>query len=603
MCGIFGYIGNDAIQSCVKGLKKLEYRGYDSAGIATVKDGEFQCFKSVGPVTNLEETLPKSNLEIALGHTRWATHGKIDCNNAHPHSDQSNSIMLVHNGIIENHEALKKRLVKAGYSFSSETDTEILVQLIASYNRDPLEAMQLALKEVEGSLAIAMMHKDFPGQLFAMAYKSPIVIAFDKVNNKVQIASDPQAFEGKILDIIYLKKGEFAKIALNDIKIFKMVDGTLKPCFKKAVLWNVPDVETTLKDFDHFTLKEIYDQPEAIERNFTIFRQRNYQLPLDLTAEQIRDCDKIVFIACGSAYYVALLASYFLRLKIAKPVYSEVASEYRYNPSRNITAKTILIAISQSGETADTIATVEDALQSAAYTIAICNCPYSTLARMVDTTIAMNCGHEIGVCSTKAVTTPIVLTLFLATHIARLCGSTAKSWIDDIRKLPDQIATLLKDEHKIATIAAKYKNFSHFLFLGRQMGYPVALEAALKLKELSYIAAFGYFAGELKHGVIATVDENSPIIVFGCHEATNLKLKSNVIEAKTRGAPIIAVVSDSCTTFDNVVDDIIHIPQNGTEVSCVLAIVVSQLFAYHYALLHGHSIDKPRNLAKSVTVE
>lgn len=609
MCGIFAYIGKkNSLNIVLEGLKRIEYRGYDSAGVAGILNDKILSCKQVGKISALEKEIQEANFHLnglAIAQTRWATHGIPSTVNAHPHLDTQRSLALVHNGIIENHEALKANLIKQGVKFISDTDTEVVAHLISSfYKGELLEAVQKAVGLLKGAFAIALIHKDYPEQIIAIAQECPLVIGVGK--DEAFISSDSNAFANYTKDVIYLTNSEIAVIKSQTVTVFDPKKGKIE---KQIEHLQIDGINTNKGHFEHFTLKEINEQPQAIynalaghcleEYGTAIFNEIKFELSEFLAVE------RILILACGTSWHAGFVASYMIEDKARIPVTVEISSEYRYkNPI--ILPNTFVIAISQSGETADTIAAVREIKAKGGKVIALCNVQGSTLAREADATIYLRCGPEIGVCSTKAFTSQVVilslLTLMMARmrHMGKLEG---QEFLRSLRRLPEQVQLVLDNAYYIQKIAKKYAHYDNFFFLGRRYMYPTALEGALKLKEISYINANGYPAGEMKHGPIALINAQCPTVALCANRTTYDKMLSNLMEVKARSGPIIAIVEEGENSIEKVADDIIHIPPTVDELASIPAVVVTQLLAYYIALERGADIDQPRNLAKSVTVE
>lgn len=592
MCGIFGYIGkNDPLQSCVMGLELLEYRGYDSSGIAGIAEGEIAICKEVGKLSNLKNRLTLKALEVAIGHTRWATHGKVTQENAHPHKDMKTEIALVHNGIIENCDELKEDLEKEGVSFSSETDTEIIAQLISkNYRGDLVQAVHRSLPFLKGQFAIALIHKNHPDQIIASARHCPLSIGTDDAHSESIISSDPNAFCGKPLNIVFLKNGEIAKVERGKISVF---NSDLIPIEKKAERLDGDFLPPSKEGFAHYLLKEIFEQPKTIQKAF-LGRMQEDMVEIEEIDPELFQTSSIHFIACGTSCHAGEIGALFLE-EIAKiPSNAEIASEARY---RILPKDCLVIALSQSGETADTISAVRTLREKGHKVLGICNVKNSTLTRETDGCIFLKAGPEISVCSTKAFTSQITVLYLLSLFLAK------KSAQGFLREIPMQIQEVLAQSEYIRKIAFRYSHFPHFFFMGRRYMYPTALEAALKLKEISYVNASGYPAGELKHGPIALIDENFPVLAFLANRQSEEKMISNLQEVKARGAPILAIAPKHLKIAEKIADDCIWVPDTIDPLAPFASSVAAQLFAYFIALKRGCHIDQPRNLAKSVTVE
>lgn len=607
MCGIFGYVGKEnAAKLVLEGLKKLEYRGYDSAGIAGIKEGEIYHCKEVGKLAALDSEVKALNLysNIAVAHTRWATHGKPNRINAHPHLDEQHSLALVHNGIIENHEILRSALLEQGAVFISETDTEVVAHLISSrYQGNMLETLQQVIPMLQGAFAIALLHKDYPETIFAIAHECPFVIGIGK--DEAFVASDSNAFSSQVHEILFLNRNEIAMIQPDSCKIY---DLSLEKITKPKEKLSKEQLEISKGDYAHYTLKEIYEQPESVKKALlsriseeygtAIFEEINIDHPDFLSVE------RILILACGSSWNAGYIAAYMIEDKARIPVQVEISSEFRYkNPI--VLPGTLAIALSQSGETADTVAAVRELKAKGAKVLAICNVQGSTLAREADTTVFLRAGPEIGVCSTKAVTSQLVVLSLLTLMLGRMrhmSKQEGQEFIQAIRKLPDQVQEVLDLSSHIEMLAKKYSKYENFFFLGRRYMFPASLEGALKLKEISYINANGYPAGEMKHGPIALINEECPTIALCANVMTFDKLLSNLMEVKARNGFVLAIAGKS-QNVASVADDVITIPDTNDELAAILSIVAAQLFAYYIAKERGADIDQPRNLAKSVTVE
>ena len=607
MCGIFGYVGKkEPIKIVLEGLKRLEYRGYDSAGIGGVKDGKIAYAKEVGKVSVLEQEVQKTHLELdlAIAQTRWATHGKVTRVNAHPHLNREQSLAIVHNGIIENHEVLRKQLKSEGYVFLSDTDTEVIAHLISSfYDGDILKAVQKAVLQLKGAYAVALVHKDYPNQIIAIAHECPLVIGIG--NNEAFISSDPNAFAFYTRQAIYLSNSEIAVIKADSQQIFnadqeitkesQILEGKLEAISKGS--------------FKHYTLKEIFEQPQTIrnallarflpEYGTAIFEE------LTLNAVDLLSIERIMILACGTSWHAGYVGSYMLEDLARIPTQVDISSEFRYkNPI--VPPNTLFIAISQSGETADTIAAVREVKAKGGKVLVLCNVHGSTLTREADYTIYLKAGAEIGVASTKAFTSQVVVLALFSLQMARMRHMSkleGQELLTALVKLPDQIETVLDQSAYIQEIAKKYAKYDDFFFIGRRYMFPTSLEAALKLKEISYINASGYPAGEIKHGPIALINENCPTVALCANRQTFDKLESNLMEIKARNGKILAIAEEGQEEILKIADDVIYVPITVDPFASIPTSVVGQLLAYYIALERGADIDHPRNLAKSVTVE
>ncbi|MDO8094675.1 MAG: glutamine--fructose-6-phosphate transaminase (isomerizing) [Candidatus Brocadiales bacterium] len=611
MCGIVGYIGNRVAKPIlVEGIKRLEYRGYDSAGIALIENNTLESEVSVGRITALEEKISGrfSKGTYGIVHTRWATHGAPTLENAHPLIDCNNSIAVVHNGIIENHDLLKAQLEKEGHVFRSETDTEVLSHLIEKYFNPPkadLEyAVGKALKSARGTYGIAVISSRDPNKIVAARRGSPLAIGIGQ--EEYFITSDITAMLQHTKKVIYLDDNEMAVLTRDNLSI--MTFDSI-PIHKKIeeILWDAEMIEKG--GYNHFMLKEIHEQPESL-RNAMMERLDDISGCVRLKElmgkhEVLRNTKRIVIVACGTSWHSALIGEYMIEDLSRIPTEVEYASEFRYrNPV--IEAGTVVIAISQSGETADTLAALREAKRRGAMTIAICNVVGSTLARESDAAVYLHAGPEIGVASTKAFTSQIAVLYLLTIFLGSLKNvSTAKNieMVSELKKLPDLVQKILGKEAEIYELAKLYSNNSNFIYLGRGYNFPVALEGALKLKEISYIHAEGYPAAEMKHGPIALIDRNMPVVFIATKDSTYEKILSNIQEVRARGGKVIAIASEGDSMIQKKVDHVFYIPNTLEVLTPILSVIPLQLLAYHMAVIRGCDVDKPRNLAKSVTVE
>ena len=613
MCGIVGYVGNRAAYPIiVKGLKRLEYRGYDSAGIALLNSG-LQLVKTKGKVADLEEKVRQNSGSgtLGIGHTRWATHGAPNDVNAHPHTSNSGRLVLVHNGIIENYESLRVFLKEQGFSFSSETDTEVLVNLIEhiqiTQGLKTGKAVQTALNQVVGAYAIAVFDKDRPAEMVVAKLGSPLAIGLGK--DEYFVASDASPFIEYTNRSIYLEDNEMAVISREKgLKMYSIPDNS-------RVDPNVQELQLSLEKiekggYDHFMLKEIYEQPRAIVDTFRgrlLSEDQNIQLSgLEEHKEVFQNAKRIIIIACGTSWHAGLVGEYLFEDTARIPVEVEYASEFRYrNPV--IGSNDVVIAISQSGETADTLAAIKLAKEAGAFVFGICNVVGSSIARAADTGAYTHAGPEIGVASTKAFTTQITILTLIGLRLGQLRGTLSNEDFArvaaELQALPQAIDTVLTSEKDIEKIAKSYKDATNFLYLGRGYNFPVALEGALKLKEISYIHAEGYPAAEMKHGPIALIDKHMPVVVIATSKGHYEKVVSNIQEIKSRDGKIIAVVTRGDKSVKALADHVIEIPEITESLTPILASVPLQLLAYHIAVMRGCNVDQPRNLAKSVTVE
>lgn len=606
MCGIFAYVGKKtAIRLAIEGLKKVEYRGYDSAGIAYIDEGKLSTKKAVGKLVNLEKLIGDEESSCIIAHTRWATHGKVTEANAHPILDHSNAIAVVHNGIVENYEQLHHELEREGVTFRTETDTEVIANLVAKfYTGDLLQAVQEVMPLLTGSSAFVVIHKNHPEECVAAKIGSPVIVGVGE--GETFIASDPNAIIHHTRDVIYLADGDVVRIRPHGVELF---DASRAPVSKEVEQLKHSAEECSKGDFEHFTLKEIYDQPQAIknamlsrfleEYGTAIFEDLHIK-PADLLAVK-----RIVIVACGTSWHAGLIASYMLEEIARIPTDVEISSEFRYrNPI--VGNGTLVLAISQSGETADTIAAIRELKAKGATVIAICNVHGSTLTREADGTLFLRAGPEIGVCSTKAFTTQLtVLSLFtlMMARLRHISKSEGQEFLMALKAIPEQVVQILAQSEAIERLAEKYAQYNDFFFIGRRYMFPTCLEGALKLKEIAYINANGYAAGEMKHGPIALLNERCPTLALCTDAVTYDKIVSNVMEAKARHSPIIAITFAGDRRVKKIADDTIEIPTTRDELAPITSAIVCQLFAYFCAKMRGADIDQPKNLAKSVTVE
>ncbi len=611
MCGIVGYIGyRDAYPIVIKGLHRLEYRGYDSAGVALL-DNELKVYKKAGKVSDLEKFAKELNTQgsLGMGHTRWATHGAPSDRNSHPHSSGDRKLTIIHNGIIENYAILKEALLAKGHIFKSDTDTEVLIHFIEDIQQETglelREAVRIALNQVVGAYAIVIMSADDPDQLIAARKGSPMVIGVGE--GEYFIASDATPIVEYTKNVIYLNDNEIAYIRRGDLLI-KNIDNTIQvPYIQKLEL----QLEMLEKGgYEHFMLKEIYEQPRSVRdcmRGRIYPQQGKVQLGgLKEYADKLRNIDRIIIVACGTSWHAGLVAEYLIEEYARVPVEVEYASEFRYrNPI--ISEKDLVIAISQSGETADTMAAIELAKERGATIFGVCNVVGSSIPRTTHAGVYTHAGPEIGVASTKAFTAQVSVLTLIAFYTAQIRGTIATSklveFLTELDEIPDLIEKALKSEEHIKKIAFDFQNSHNCLFLGRGSSFPVALEGALKLKEISYIHAEGYPAAEMKHGPIALIDEEMPVVVIATQHSSYEKVISNIQEVKARGGRLIAIVTEGDTEVRNMADYVIEIPQTAEAFVPLVATIPLQLLSYHIAVLRGCNVDQPRNLAKSVTVE
>ncbi|MCX2586158.1 glutamine--fructose-6-phosphate transaminase (isomerizing) [Pedobacter sp. MR22-3] len=612
MCGIVGYIGyREAWPIVLKGLKRLEYRGYDSAGIALINDSGQSIYKKAGKVAVLEEFAEHQDRTgtIGMGHTRWATHGIPSDRNSHPHTSNNGKLSIIHNGIIENYATLKEELIGRGHEFKSDTDTEVLIHLIEEIqkieNLDLLEAVRLALNEVSGAYAIVIMNKDHPDQLIAARKGSPMVIGVGK--GEYFIASDATPIIEYTKNVIYLKDGEIALVTREDLLVKQLDNIVQTPLIQELEL----KLEMLEKGgFEHFMLKEIYEQPRSIKdcmRGRIYPTEGKVQLGgIKEFAEKLKNIDRIIIVACGTSWHAGLVGEYLIEEYARIPVEVEYASEFRYrNPI--ITEKDVVIAISQSGETADTMAAIEMAKERGATIFGICNVAGASIPRLTHAGVYTHAGPEIGVASTKAFTAQVTVLTLMAFYMAQQKGTiTASKMIElltELDHIPEKIQKALESNDIIKEVAEKIKDSRNCLFLGRGSGFPVALEGALKLKEISYIHAEGYPAAEMKHGPIALIDEEMPVVFIATKNSSYEKVISNIQEVKARKGKVIAIVTEGDTEVQKMADYCIEIPDANEAFLPLLATIPLQLLSYHIAVMRGCNVDQPRNLAKSVTVE
>ena len=604
MCGIIGYIGfREAKDVIIDGLKRLDYRGYDSAGIGIIDD-KLQVFKEVGEIPNLEKEIPLIKGDIGIGHVRWATHGKVNKENAHPQISPNRKIIVVHNGIIENFKKLKEELENKGHTFTSQTDTEVITHLLEEHYEGNLkETVFTTLKQIQGAYAIVVMCEDEPETLIGARKESPLILGVG--DNENFIASDIPALLKYTNRVIYMDEGELCVITKNSIHVF---DENKKEVTKKEdiITWSVKDAEKS--GFPHFMLKEIFDQPDAINqalRGRVSEIKQTINFPEEVEKLLTNGADSIHIVACGTSYYAALAGKYIIEQTCRIPVIVETASEYRFFSTRN--KSSLVIAITQSGETSDTLAALREAKNSDCKTIAITNVIGSTATRITDGYILTQSGPEIGVAATKTFTSQIIILLLTALKIASIKNTLGSNdiynYILRLKKLPREVRQILDNSDEIKRIAKQIKDSKSVFFIGRGINYPLSLEGALKLKEISYIHAEGFAAGELKHGPFALLTKDTPVVAIATNDPTYNKILANISEIKARGPQVIAIADDHDVEIEKHADFVLRFPSNSTLLSCVPITVILQLLAYHVANLRNCSIDKPRNLAKSVTVE
>ncbi len=610
MCGIIGYIGfRQALPILLSGLKRLEYRGYDSAGVGFIKKKRVEVIKASGKISNLERLLSEidENSTLGIGHTRWSTHGAPTDRNAHPHTNGTSTIAIVHNGIIENYRALKTMLKEMGYQFISETDSEVIAHLISYFyekEKNLFSATRLALHEVEGAYGIAVISSDEPDKIIAARKGSPLIIGVGE--NEHFVASDAPAILEYTNNVIFLEDGDIAEVTQDKFLIRSLDNQIQNRDIEKLEL----DISTIEKGgFPHFMLKEIFEQPESIQnsiRGRIVLSAGNVKLGgLEPVIDDLLDADRLILTACGTSWHAALVGEYMIEQYAEIPVEVEYASEFRYrNPV--IRKNDVVIAISQSGETADTLAAIREAKKKNALVLGICNVVGSSIARETQAGVYIHAGPELGVASTKAFTSQLAVLALISVLLGRrknLPFSYGEKICQELLSLPGKIQLILEQHEYIKSISEKFVDAKNFLYLGRGYNFPVALEGALKLKEISYIHAEGYPAAEMKHGPIALVDENMPVVFVAIKDSTYDKVLANIEEIKARKGKIIAIVSEDDKQIKSLVDYAIPIPNTIEMLSPILTIIPLQLMAYYIAVAKGLNVDQPRNLAKSVTVE
>ena len=620
MCGIVGYVGSkQAAEFLLQGLRRLEYRGYDSAGIATLADeGDIQLVKAVGRIDALAERMEGTHLDghIGIGHTRWATHGSPTETNAHPHYGGDESLVLVHNGVIENYQEIKQSLIGEGYEFQTATDTEVIAHLLdhclsnteVTTNGSPharhINALEAAIAQLRGTYGLAVLFRDVPGVIFAARLGSPLVVGVG--DGEYFLASDGSPLAGFTDRIVYLADNQIAVLSAEGLVVRHRDEGHISPHVQTL---EIQQADLGLEDYPHYMLKEIFEQPESIRDTM---RGRLCEDDatakfggLNLNAQQLRQVNRILLTACGTSWHAGLVGEYLIEEFARMPVEVEYASELRYrNPP--LDHKTLLFAITQSGETADTLAALREVKRKGHPTLAICNVVGSTIAQEADGGIYLHAGPEIGVASTKAYTSQLMVLTMLALYFGRLrhlSYEAGRRIIDTLHELPDQMTKALETNDQARQIAGKYCSENNFLYLGRQYNFPTALEGALKLKEISYVHAEGYPAAEMKHGPIALVDEHTPSVFIVPKDFVYEKVLANIEEVKARGGPVIAVVGEGDERVAELADDVLVVPNVDPVLQPFVCIVPLQLLSYHIAVLRGCDVDKPRNLAKSVTVE
>ena len=615
MCGIVGYIGHrEAYPVIIKGLKRLEYRGYDSAGVVLFDGDDLKLSKTKGKVSDLEQRAEKEislDGSIGIGHTRWATHGVPNDVNSHPHVSNSGNLVIVHNGIIENYEPLKKELINRGYTFKSDTDTEVLVNLIEDVKKKEGlklgKAVQVALNQVVGAYAIAVFDKERPKEIVAARLGSPLAIGVGE--DEFFVASDASPFIEYTSNAIYLEDEEMAIVCLDKpLKIRKIKDDSLVDPYIQELQMNLEQIEKN--GFDHFMLKEIYEQPNVIKDTYRGRLHANEGLirmaGVEDNLQKFLNAERILIIACGTSWHAGLVAEYIFEEFARIPVEVEYASEFRYrNPI--IRDTDVVIAISQSGETADTLAAIKLAKEHGAFVFGVCNVVGSSIARETHAGAYTHAGPEIGVASTKAFTTQITVLTLIALRLAQAKGTLSNSdlhrYLQELEIIPEKVEEALQTNMAAQTIASIYKDAPNCLYLGRGYNFPVALEGALKLKEISYIHAEGYPAAEMKHGPIALIDEQMPVVIIAPKQEHYDKIVSNIQEIKSRSGKIIAVVTKGDVQVKGLADHVIEIPETSDALSPIVTTIPLQLLSYHIAVMRDCNVDQPRNLAKSVTVE
>ena len=615
MCGIVGYIGHrDAYPIILEGLKRLEYRGYDSAGIALFDGSEIQLSKTKGKVADLQDKLEKeisTSGNVGIGHTRWATHGVPNDVNSHPHYSNSGNLVIIHNGIIENYDSLKQELQKRGYVFKSDTDTEVLINLIEDVKKNENvklgQAVQIALNQVVGAYAIAVFDINKPDEIIVAKLGSPLAIGVG--DNEFFIASDASPFLEYTKTAIYLEDEEMAIVRRHKgVKVRKIKDDSLVDPYIQELKMNLEQIEKG--GYEHFMLKEIYEQPDAIRDTYrgrlSVENAIIKMSGVEDNMKKLLNANRIIIVACGTSWHAGLVAEYIFEDLARIPVEVEYASEFRYrNPVIN--ENDVIIAISQSGETADTLAAIKLAKSKGAFVFGVCNVVGSSIAREADAGAYTHAGPEIGVASTKAFTTQITVLYLIALRMARAKGTLSSSeyrhHLLELEMIPEKVSKALESDSHIKEVAEIYKDVHNFLYLGRGYNFPVALEGALKLKEISYIHAEGYPAAEMKHGPIALIDDQMPVVVIATNNGHYDKIVSNIQEIKSRNGRIIGIVTKGDKIVRDLADYVIEVPETLESLTPLLTTIPLQLLSYHIAVMLGRNVDQPRNLAKSVTVE
>ena len=609
MCGIIGYLGSkNAVPVLLDGLKKLEYRGYDSAGVAVIRDNKIQVRRVKGKIRDLDESLKASPLEgsCGLGHTRWATHGRPSEENAHPHRDCSGTLVVVHNGIIENYLPLKEELIREGHVFRTETDTEVIAHLIEKHFKSSLEeAVMMAIRELEGAYAVAAMSVRDPDKIVAAKTGPPAVVGLGE--GEFFISSDINAILGHTPRVVFLEDNEMAVLERQGVR-FLDFQGTPLSKTVDHLSWNPLMIEK--KGFKHFMLKEIFEQPQVIrdtlEGRISQGSGKVYLDEIGLSPRATKSIERVLIIACGTSYHAGLAGKYFIESLAQVPVSVEYASEYRYHDLL-LDPRTLVVVISQSGETADTLAALRAIKKAGGLTLAISNVVNSTIPREAERALYTHAGPEIGVAATKTFSAQLAALALLALYLAQAKGrsdeGTFSPLIQDLLRVPHKLERILTEARRLEDLAQRFLAFSHFLYLGRWVSFPVALEGALKLKEISYLHAEGYAGGEMKHGPIALIDEDMPTLAVVPKDRAYEKMLSNISEIKARSGHILALAFEDDTEIVNYADEVIRVPACSPLWSPFLTVVPLQLFAYHIAAKRGADVDQPRNLAKSVTVE
>jgi len=617
MCGIIGYVGHEsAAPIMLEGLRRLEYRGYDSAGLAVIKDGELDLRKCSGRIDNLKKLLERDTptAHFGVSHTRWATHGPPTDDNAHPHLDQSGKLALVHNGVIENYQSLRDSLEKEGHVFNSQTDTEVLAHLVGHYydkqkkseGKDRLvTALQSALLEVKGTYGVAIVHADIPDFVVGARLGSPLVVGLG--NDEHFLASDVAAIVSHTRDAIYLNDYDLVTLTPEEFSIHSLRDGEKSKFEVKQVDFTKEEAEKG--DFPHFMLKEIFEQPQSIANAFRGRIYKEYSTAmlggLNMTPRDLRNIDRIILAGCGTANHAGLVGEYLIEGLSNIPTEVEIASEMRYR-NLPLDKNTLIFVISQSGETIDTLAALREGQRKGHRVLGIVNSVASTIARESDGGSYLHAGPEIGVAATKSFTSQVTVLTLLGLWLGRMRSmgaSEGNEIIDELEMIPDKVTEILKLSDQIKEIALKYINSEGMLFLGRQANYPIALEAALKMKEISYIYASGHASAELKHGIIALVKPELPSVFIAPDDHIYEKNVSNIEEVRARKGPVIAIATEGNKEIARVANDVIYIPEVHQWLSPLLTVIPLQLLSYHFAVARGCDVDKPRNLAKSVTVE